>query len=447
MISVRLPSDFLNLNTTTGDLSRLLTQERAAQGKTLSAEQRLQAQRLLLQGQSESGVLERDIEELFSNVPQAGVDLSPALTAALNTSRQMLAAAEAQLGQPLTPQTVNTLRRADEAQVEAQYAALRAINDSMSQSFGQLQQQATRRLALLLGGLALLLALVLLVNRALLRSILRPLEQLTSASKQLASGNLAVKLPVTSNDEFGTLATSFNEAATQLRASAERTEQERVEAQRLQNNIGQFLDVTMDIAEGDLTKRGVVTEDILGNVVDSINLMTDELAATLQQVQAASASVSGGSKQMLGTTEAIQQGAQLTAAEAQRVAEQVSQITATIRQMAQNAQTSAQTAREALLASQQGQEALQETLGGCRTSGGKCSRCPSASRHWATARSRFRKSSIPSPRSRGAPTCWRSTPRWKRRARATRADASAPWPMKFVSSPRPQRRRRRASRG
>lgn len=103
MISVRLPSDFLNLNTTTGDLSRLLTQERAAQGKTLSAEQRLQAQRLLLQGQSESGVLERDIEELFSNVPQAGVDLSPALTAALNTSRQMLAAAEAQLGQPLTP--------------------------------------------------------------------------------------------------------------------------------------------------------------------------------------------------------------------------------------------------------------------------------------------------------------------------------------------------------
>ncbi|MHA0036059.1 methyl-accepting chemotaxis protein [Deinococcus sp. PESE-13] len=364
MISVRLPSDFLNLNTTTGDLSRLLTQERAAQGKTLSAEQRLQAQRLLLQGQSESGVLERDIEELFSNVPQAGVDLSPVLTAALNTSRQMLAAAEAQLNQPLTPQTVNTLRRADEAQVEAQYAALRAINDSMSQSFGQLQQQATRRLALLLGGLALLLALVLLVNRALLRSILRPLEQLTSASKQLASGNLAVKLPVTSNDEFGTLASSFNEAATQLRVSAERTEQERVEAQRLQNNIGQFLDVTMDIAEGDLTKRGVVTEDILGNVVDSINLMTDELAATLQQVQAASASVSGGSKQMLGTTEAIQQGAQLTAAEAQRVAEQVSQITATIRQMAQNAQTSAQTAREALLASQQGQEALQETLGG-----------------------------------------------------------------------------------
>ena len=63
--------------------------------------------------------------------------------------------------------------------------------------------------------------------------------------------------------------------------NADRAEQERVEAQRLQSNIGEFLDVTMVIADGDLTKRGKVTEDVLGNVVDSINLMTDELASVL----------------------------------------------------------------------------------------------------------------------------------------------------------------------
>ena len=198
----------------------------------------------------------------------------------------------------------------------------------------------------------------------ILQRIVRQLRQLTDNAQALTAGNLNVHLPVTTSDELGVLTHSFNAAASELRANAARMEQERHEAQQLQNNIGQFLDVTMDIAEGDLTKRGKVTEDVLGNVVDSINLMTEELAATLRQVQDASASVSGGSRQMLGTTEAIQQGAQLTASEAQRVAEQVRLITATIREMAHNAQTSAQTAREALLASQQGQEALQETLGG-----------------------------------------------------------------------------------
>ncbi|PJI36910.1 hypothetical protein CTI14_70935, partial [Methylobacterium radiotolerans] len=35
----------------------------------------------------------------------------------------------------------------------------------------------------------------------------------------------------------------------------------------------------------DLTKRGKVTEDVLGNVVDSINVMVDELSDLLRNVQ------------------------------------------------------------------------------------------------------------------------------------------------------------------
>ncbi|GGJ69807.1 methyl-accepting chemotaxis protein [Deinococcus aquiradiocola] len=219
-----------------------------------------------------------------------------------------------------------------------------------------------RLLSLGLSLLAVLLASALLFLIA--RAITRPLGQLADASTRLAGGDLNASVPVTTRDEVGTVSGAFNSAVAQLRENEVRNEQARVEAQQLQQNIGQFLDVTMDIAEGDLTKRGRVTEDVLGNVVDSINLMTEELGQVLRDVQRASNSVTGGSVDMLATTSDIQASAQLTANEAQQVARQVQQVIVQIRDMATSAQASADSARQALLASQQGQQAVAGTLEG-----------------------------------------------------------------------------------
>ncbi|GHF78938.1 methyl-accepting chemotaxis protein [Deinococcus ficus] len=247
-------------------------------------------------------------------------------------------------------------------------AALFASLDASINALGSVlvtQERASRTqlMAAVIVPLLTLLAVALLF-RAVAGSILVPLRRLTGAARQLEQGEVGAQVPVTSTDELGQLAVAFNGASAQLKLNADRAEQERVEAQRLQSNIGEFLDVTMDIADGDLTKRGKVTEDVLGNVVDSINLMTDELASVLRRVQDTAASVTGGSRAMLGTTQVIEEGAQLTVAETQRVAEQVAQITESIRVMAVNAQRSAETARQALSASQQGQEAVTGTLEG-----------------------------------------------------------------------------------
>ena len=318
----------------------------------------------LLETVAQIGPQVRLIEEALADVAHEQPGQAKALTAELEQLGTVLGAVQSELraeaagvsGLSTRPLMARTL-----GQIDSLYSQTSRAVAQESQRF----QDEYARKGIRDGLITLLvIALATWLLVYILRRIVRQLRQLTTNAQALTDGNLNIHLPVTTSDELGVLTSSFNEAAAQLRANAERVEQERIEAQRLQDNIGQFLDVTMDIAEGDLTRRGRVTEDVLGNVVDSINLMTEELAGTLQQVQAASASVSGGSKQMLGTTAAIQQGAQLTAGEAQRVAEQVEQITATIRQMARDAQTSAQTAREALLASQQGQEALQETLGG-----------------------------------------------------------------------------------
>jgi len=64
------------------------------------------------------------------------------------------------------------------------------------------------------GGAALVVALVL--GALLVRSITRPLQQLTDASRTIAAGDLDTRVPVRSRDEVGQLAAAFNQMAADL---------------------------------------------------------------------------------------------------------------------------------------------------------------------------------------------------------------------------------------
>jgi len=225
-----------------------------------------------------------------------------------------------------------------------------------------------KRTALVLAAALLSAGLIALVGAAIFACrMVRPIEKLAYVSEQVARGDLSVRADVRGSDEIGQLGSALDGAIEQLQQNEGRNQQARVEAQQLQSHIGDFLDVTMDIAEGDLTRRGKVTEDVLGNVVDSINLMTEELAQVLGEVKQASLLVSGGSAELLSTSADIQSGAQATVVETQRVAEQVQVAISQIREMAQRSQTSADSARQALLASQQGELAVTGTLTGMQS--------------------------------------------------------------------------------
>jgi twitching motility protein PilJ len=215
----------------------------------------------------------------------------------------------------------------------------------------------------LLASIALGAFLVYLLSR----TITRPLNQLGVVADRLAQGDLSQLAEVDSRDEIGTVAKSFNQAISQLRVATEQQEQELLRGRAMQQNIGQFLDVAQEIAQGDLTKRGQVTDDVLGNVVDAINLMTEEFALLLQDVQKAATSVNQGSDEVLLTTDEIAQRAQQQAAEAQRARENVANVVKGIRWMAQNATTSAEAAQRTLQASQLGQQAVSGTLRGMQT--------------------------------------------------------------------------------
>ena len=216
------------------------------------------------------------------------------------------------------------------------------------------------------GLLAALAALVIATFLSVLfaRSLTRPINDLVGVAGRVSKGDLSKTAKVTSRDEIGTLGTTFNNAILQLREAAERDRQELERSKALQGNIGTFLDVAMDIADGDFTKRGQVSEDALGNVVDAINLMVEELGGLLKDVQETAFAVRDGAGEMIETSNVIGERSRSQVTQAQNAREEVKRVTRTMLDMAQDADASADAARRALRASQQGETAVQDTLSG-----------------------------------------------------------------------------------
>lgn len=320
-----------------------------------------QVRRDLILASNDIASYERDLKRAYA--------LDPLLESEVgNTNQKMINISSKTVASLL--QSVSS-GKITQLQINNIYASLNALRESYIATITSLAHRLIDRtkaayinMALQILGLLIIIIAATLLLRAITQRITRPLKSLTDASTGLISGNLNIKVETHSKDELGFLADSFNLAIAQLRENAQRVEEERIESQNLQHNISEFLDVTMDIAEGDFTKRGKVTENILGNVVDSINLMTSELAETLQGVLNASKSIDKGSQDMFSATQQIHQGTLVTTKESLRVARQAKEVNAGIRQMSAIAQASAESARRAQYASEQGQEAVQSTLNG-----------------------------------------------------------------------------------
>ncbi len=222
-------------------------------------------------------------------------------------------------------------------------------------------------LRLSLGFLAVSAFIIILSTTQFVRSITKPVARMVEVVEKVGQGDLSETVPVGSNDEIGLLASSFNSSIAKLRGSLQ-TEQERDEErhrrEELQRNIGGFLDIMMDVASGDLTKRGQVSEDVLGNVVDATNVMLEEMGYLLKEVQETAQDVGESASEMIQTTTTIAEDSQTQTTRANQLAQAVQKVSDSISEMAKSADESAQTAKLTLEASQQGGEAVENTLMG-----------------------------------------------------------------------------------
>jgi twitching motility protein PilJ len=214
------------------------------------------------------------------------------------------------------------------------------------------------------GGVALL---AVVAGAVFARRITRPLGEIVRAAEQVGRGDLSHTVRVRSRDEIGQLARTFNDTVTRLRSQVT-TETERDEEKRrredLQKNIAGFLETVTQIAQGDLSRRGEVTPDVLGNVVDAVNLMVEEIATLLADVRHAALRVAGSANDMLGATDQMASGAEKQAREATTVSREVETMSRSVQLVASNAASAANAAGQTLDAATRGEGAVRDSLAG-----------------------------------------------------------------------------------
>jgi twitching motility protein PilJ len=113
-----------------------------------------------------------------------------------------------------------------------------------------------------------------------------------------------------------------------------------------------------------LTIRGKVTNDALGNVVDSVNFMLDNFTKVLERVRKAAIDVSTSANQILDAADDMTAGATQQDQEITNTSSAVEELTVSMKQVSNNAEASAEAARRALDAAEQGNRAVRDTLEG-----------------------------------------------------------------------------------
>ena len=132
-------------------------------------------------------------------------------------------------------------------------------------------------------------------------------------------------------------------------------------AEALLRSLARFLDFVSQVSLGDLTQRGQVGEDTLGQVGLSVNKMLDNFTDMLTDVKQLGLSVSSSAAQILVAAEKIERGTERQNDEITNITSSVQEMAATMGQVSKNASASAEAARRALEIAQKGDKSVGDT--------------------------------------------------------------------------------------
>ncbi|MBW1980052.1 MAG: sigma 54-interacting transcriptional regulator [Deltaproteobacteria bacterium] len=105
-----------------------------------------------------------------------------------------------------------------------------------------------RRLWVEMSTLTLVILLVALaITLFFLKRFTRPLENLAAATQEIYKGNLAVRVPVSSEDEIGTLASSFNHMVASMESYTQRLEEQTIELAHAHQQTRTFCGIVQEI--------------------------------------------------------------------------------------------------------------------------------------------------------------------------------------------------------
>jgi twitching motility protein PilJ len=131
-----------------------------------------------------------------------------------------------------------------------------------------------------------------------------------------------------------------------------------------QNAILRLMNEMGDLADGDLTVRATVTEDVTGAIADSLNYTTEEFRKLVSRIIAAVEQMGHATKNAEDISKGLLDAAQKQAREIQEAGEAVQLMTKSIKEVDSSAAQSANVARRTLVATEQGARAVRNTISG-----------------------------------------------------------------------------------
>ncbi len=146
--------------------------------------------------------------------------------------------------------------------------------------------------------------------------------------------------------------------AERQRAEIERTNKGNQDAiLRLMNEMG-------NLAEGDLTVKATVSEDITGAIADSVNFTVDELKGLVGRINTTAAQVTNATETAQKTSTQLLAAAEKQSQEIRQTSASVLSMAKTMSEMSTSASQSANVARQSVTAAQKGTQAVQNSISG-----------------------------------------------------------------------------------
>jgi len=136
------------------------------------------------------------------------------------------------------------------------------------------------------------------------------------------------------------------------------------DGQQNQMAVLNLLDEMGDLADGDLTVRAEVKENITGAIADSINYTIDSLRDLVTGINRASEQVNTATGQAQATSVGLLSAAEQQSKQITETTEAVGNMTRSILQVSSNASQASQVAQRSLQAATQGSQAVQNTIAG-----------------------------------------------------------------------------------
>ena len=151
--------------------------------------------------------------------------------------------------------------------------------------------------------------------------------------------------------------------ARQMETEAQRSSAEE-ERNMTQQAILRLMNEMGDLADGDLTIRATVTEDITGAIADSVNYTVEELAVLVRRINDAASRVTSATEAAKQTSDELLDATQRQSEELEEVGQTVQAMARSMSEASQRALESAQVARRSLDSANKGAEAVENTIKG-----------------------------------------------------------------------------------